>query len=164
MCPPCMFWSIAMKKSTLPSLAAFVFAALFLFASGKAAFALSANAWYSKASGYEEIYAGAKNEEKPFLLLFYVDWCGYCKRLQSELLDNSKVQQFLSSYYRVKINPEDGEKENLIAMKYGADGYPNLRVVFPDGGSTRVHPFKSGRIYTPDEFIAELEKALAGRQ
>lgn len=153
-----------MKKHMRPSLAACLLAALFLFTSGKAAFALSSNVWYSKASEYEEVYEGAKNEGKPFLLLFHVDWCGYCKRLKSELLDNSKVQQFLSSYYRVRINPENGEKEKLIAMKYGADGYPNLRVVFPDGGSARVHPFKNGRIYTPDEFIAELENALAGRQ
>ena len=139
-------------------------AAAVMLLSGKAAFALSANVWYSNASGYEEIYAGAKNEEKPFLLLFHVDWCGYCKRLKSDLLDNSKVQQFLSSYYRVKINPEDGEKEKLIAMQYGVSGYPNFRVVFPDGGSVRVHPFKRGRIYTPDEFIAELEAVLAGQK
>ncbi|MGR0481100.1 MAG: thioredoxin family protein [Candidatus Electronema sp. V4] len=138
-------------------------AAAVILLSGKAAFALSANVWYSNASGYEEIYEGAKNEEKPFLLLFHVDWCGYCKRLKSDLLDNSKVQQFLSSYYRVKINPEDGEKEKLIAMKYGVSGYPNFRVVFPDGGSVRVHPFKNGGIYTPDEFIAKLEAALAGK-
>ncbi len=139
-------------------------AAAVMLLSGKTAFALSANVWHSKASGYEEIYEGAKNEEKPFLLLFHVDWCGYCKRLQSELLDNSKVRQFLASYYRVKINPEDGEKEKLIAMKYGVSGYPNFRVVFPEGGSVRVHPFKNGRIYTPDEFIAELEAALAGQK
>lgn len=139
-------------------------AAAVMLLSGKAAFALSANAWQSKASGYEEIYQGAKQEAKPFLLLFHVDWCGYCKKLQAELLDNSKVRQFISSYYRVKINPENGEKENLIAMKYGVSGYPNFRVVFPDGGSVRVHPFKNGRIYTPDEFIAELKAVLAGKK
>jgi len=150
-----------MKKNILT---AFALAALFFFSSGSAAFALSANVWYSKASEYEEVYEGAKKEEKPFLLLFHVDWCGYCKKMKSDLLDNSKVQQFVSSYYRVRINPDDGEKEKAVAMKYGVSGYPNFRVVFPDGGSVKIHPFKNGSIYTPDEFIAELEAVLAGEK
>lgn len=155
-----------MKKSILSSLAAFVLAALIVLSSGgNAAFAFSANTWYSKASGYEEIYEGAKKEDKPFLLFFYVDWCGYCRRFQSELLDDSKVQQFIASQYRVKINPEDGEQEKIIAMKYGVSGYPDFRVVFPDGGSVEVHPFKAdGVICTPEEFIAALEAALAGKK
>ncbi len=33
-----------------------------------------------------------------------------------------------------------------------------------DGGSVKVHPFKSGGVYTPDEFIAKLEAALAGKK
>lgn len=150
-----------MKKCFLPAVA---LAALLVFSSATAVFAFSANIWYSKASGYEEISEGAKKEEKPFLLFFYVDWCGYCKQFKSDLLDNSKVEQFLSSYYRVKINPEDGEKEKVIATKYGANGYPTFLVVFPDGNSVRVHPFKNSGIYTPEEFIAELETVLAGKK
>lgn len=32
------------------------------------------------------------------------------------------------------------------------------------GGIARVHPFKNGGIYTPEEFIAELEAALEGKK
>lgn len=151
-----------MKKRNVSFLLTFALATLFLFSSSHAAFALSANVWYTKASEYEEVYEGAKKEDKPFFLFFYVDWCGYCKRFKADLLDNSKVEQFLSPYYRVKINPEHGSKEDIIAMKYGVKGFPDFRVVFPDGSSTRIHPFKeSGKVSTPDEFIAEVEKALA---
>jgi thioredoxin-related protein len=153
-----------MRTRTLSFLTAFALVALLFFFSSNAAFALSANTWYTKASEYEEVYEGAKKEDKPFILFFYVDWCGYCKRFRAELLDNTKVQQFFYPYYRVQINPENGGKEDIIAMKYGVQGYPTFLVVFPNGTSKRVHPFKEGgKIYTPDEFIAELEKVLASK-
>lgn len=154
-----------MKLRNHSSLTIVALAALFLFSSINTAFALSANIWYTKAAGYEEIYEGAKKEEKPFILFFYVDWCGYCKRFKAELLSNTKVEQALSPHYRVQINPEDGSKEDVIATKYGVHGYPNFLVVFPNGSSTKISPFKAGSIIlTPDEFIAEVETALAGKK
>ncbi|MCW5200244.1 thioredoxin family protein [Desulfobulbus sp. F4] len=137
---------------------------LFFFSSINTAFALSANIWYTKATGYEEIYEGAKKEQKPFILFFYVDWCGYCKRFKVDLLDNPKVEQFFYPYYRVKINPENGDKENAISIQYGVKGYPDFRVVFPDGSSVEISPFKQrGKVLSADEFIVKVEAALSSK-
>jgi thiol:disulfide interchange protein len=151
-----------MKKRNHSFLTAFALAALFFFFSINAVFSFCTDSWCTTAAEYELVSEIAKQKRKPFILFFHVDWCGYCKQFKSNLLADAKVEGFLSHYFRVKINPENGDKENVIAMQYGVRGYPDFRVVFPDGSSEWVHPFKeNGKIYTPDEFIDELKAALA---
>lgn len=123
--------------------------------------ALTANSWQTTVADYEQILARAKEQNKPFLLYFHVNWCGYCKQFSSALLQNSAVEQTISSYFRVKINPENGEKENLLAMQYGVGGYPYFLIIRPSGERIRIHPFRQGgSIWSAEEFITRLKAVL----
>ena len=117
--------------------------------------------WFEGASGYEEVFAIAKAGDRPFLLLFAVDWCGYCKRLKKEYLDVSPVEDVVGDYLRVEINPEDGDAEKKIASAYGVKGYPTFLVLYPGQEGYRVGPFRQSGAMTNDEFAEEIKTAVA---
>ncbi len=126
--------------------------------------AVTTNVWYTSPADYESVQQAAKEQDKSFILFFYVDWCGYCKRLKKDFLEKPQVEQVLSRYFRVKINPETGEKENALATKYGVHGFPNFLVVRPNGSTVRIHPFKQGGVWTVEEFISKLEEVMATKE
>ncbi len=139
----------------------FLLAAAIMLFSGNATFA--ASTWQT-AAAYEQILTATKEENKPFILYFHASWCGYCQQFNTALLNNPAVEQVLSHYVRVKINPEDGEKENLLAMQHGVRGYPYFLVVRPSGERIRIHPFHQGsRIWSAEEFIARLKTVLEAK-
>ena len=144
-------------------LAALAVLAGLLFAGGlSTAAAVTANIWHTTPADCERVQEKAKEENKSFILFFYVDWCGYCKKLKTNFLEKPEVEQVLAKYYRVKINPEKGAEEKALANKYGVHGFPNFMVVRPDGSRIRIHPFKQGgKVWTVEEFISNLEAAMA---
>ncbi|CAK8711030.1 hypothetical protein GCAAIG_00285 [Candidatus Electronema halotolerans] len=152
-----------MKSRTL--LAAFVVLAGLLLAGGiSTAAAVTTNVWYTTPADCERVQETAKKEDKAFILFFYVDWCGYCKRLKKDFLAKPEVERVLAKYYRVKINPEKGAEEKALANKYGVHGFPNFLVVRPDGSKVRIHPFKQGgKVWTVEEFISNLEAAMTAK-
>lgn len=87
--------------------------------------------WHEGADGYTEVLAKAKEGDRPFLLLFSVDWCGYCQRLKRHFLDVSPFEDLAADYLRVVVNPELGEAERAVAKTYGVAGYPTFLVLFP---------------------------------
>src|SRR5262249_42486395 len=67
----------------------------------------------------------AKAEKKPLMILMTATWCGPCKLLEKETLDDPWVRYFLSDFVVVK-SCEDKDVENA----YGLTTYPTL--VFTD--------------------------------
>jgi thiol-disulfide isomerase/thioredoxin len=117
--------------------------------------------WFEGATGYEEVFAIAKAGDRPFLLLFAVDWCGYCKRLKKDYLNVSPVEDVVGDHLRVEINPEDGDAERKIANAYGVKGYPTFLVLYPGQETYRVGPFRQSGALTNDEFAEEIRTAVA---
>ncbi|XCN75113.1 MAG: thioredoxin family protein [Candidatus Electrothrix aestuarii] len=148
-----------MKKRFMPLLLLTLISVLFLSTTAEA---VTTNQWYTKASSFKKIEKAAKKKNKPYILFFYTDWCGYCKKMNKNYLSKEKIQHILSKYYRIKINPEKGEAEGNLAQKKGVQGFPDFRVVHPSGISIKVHPFKRSGSLTVKEFIQELEAALKG--
>ena len=114
--------------------------------------------WFEGADGYDDVFEIAKSEKRPLIVYFHVDWCGYCKYLNEEFLDDSDVDDYISNYLRVKINPEDGEEERDISKRYGVKGYPTFLITHPHLNRVkRVHPFKKGgKIWSTNKFIHEI--------
>lgn len=133
-----------------------------LFVSSLAHAAGNIRDWYEAADGYSEVYDIAKKEKRPLIVYFHVEWCGYCQRMNSEFLGDYDVDKLISNYLRVKINPEDGKKERMIANKYGAKGYPTFLITFPSGNNMkRVHPFKKGgKVWSTERFRNEIRRAI----
>jgi thioredoxin-related protein len=59
--------------------------------------------WY----GFDEGLAKAKKENKFLLVDFYTDWCGWCKKMDSETYANKNIIKLLNKdFVLVKLNPE----------------------------------------------------------
>lgn len=72
----------------------------------------------------------AKAEEKPLMLDFYTDWCGWCKKLDKDTYSSPKVQGLAQRFICVKIN---GDKFPNLVSKYLIEGYPTIVFLGPDG-------------------------------
>jgi thioredoxin-related protein len=81
---------------------------------------------------YTAALARAKDEKKPILIMETATWCGWCKKLEADTLDDPWVRHSLSDYVLVQAF-EDKEVEG----KYGCDGYPTL--VFTDSTGKMAH-------------------------
>ena len=153
-----------MKKNHVSLLLLLTIISILFISNTYAAEAVTTSQWYTEASDFKEVKKAAAREKKPYILFFYTDWCGYCKKMNRKYLSDEKVEQILSKYYRIKINPENGEEEGRLAQKKEVQGFPDFRIVHPDGRSIIVHPFQSGGSLEVDAFIKELKAALEGAE
>ncbi|MGB5685442.1 MAG: thioredoxin fold domain-containing protein [Candidatus Electrothrix sp.] len=124
--------------------------------------AVTTDTWYTKASNFEKIEKAAKEKNKPYIFFVYTDWCGFCKKMNEKYFSNPEIKQILSKYYRIKINPDNGEEEKALTNKKGVQGYPDFRIVHPDGRSIKIHPFRDGGSLKVKAFIRDLKAALKG--
>lgn len=86
-----------------------------------AAYAIS---WsYNLQSAFKE----AGRMQKPIMVDFYTDWCGWCTKLDKETYRNQKVANLAEKFICVKI---DGDKNRDLVKKYNVTGYP--RIIFFD--------------------------------
>lgn len=59
----------------------------------------------------EEVKQKAQAEHKGIFVLYYADWCGFCKKFQEETLTNNEVAETLNAgfvSYRVLNSSEEG--------------------------------------------------------
>lgn len=85
---------------------------------------------------FNSVFKKAKEEKKYVMVSFYVDWCQYCKKLNTEVYFDDKLSKYLNEkFVSVKVNAESEEeiifKDKKIAKKnlakvFGVNGYPNI--------------------------------------
>lgn len=102
--------------------------------------------WYSFNDGLIE----AKKTNKKVLVDVYTDWCGWCKRMDSQTYANGEVAGYLQKRYVViKLNAESDRKltyknrlytERELAAAFGIDGYPSTLFLRPDGEAITIYP------------------------
>ena len=92
----------------------------------------------------------AKTEKKPLMVMMTATWCGWCKKLEADTLDDPWVRYTLSGYVVVQAF-EDKEVEG----KYGQEGYPTL--VFTDSTGKMAHKLVGYRPVT--SFLEECARA-----
>lgn len=100
---------------------------------------------------YKSAMKRAAEENKPVMVMMTATWCGPCKLLEKETLNNPWVKHFLSGVVLVQAF-EDKEVE----AKYGLNGYPTL--VFVDSSGKEVHRTAGYKQSIP--FLAECVKAF----
>ncbi|MEJ2053214.1 MAG: thioredoxin domain-containing protein, partial [Calditrichaceae bacterium] len=87
--------------------------------------------WKSGATGYYTAQKTALTSEKPFIVYFKTDWCGYCKKMDANYLSTFQFSNFLYNIPKVVINPEKGQQEKALARQYGVTGYPSFFILVP---------------------------------
>ena len=101
---------------------------------------------YDKGQSFEK----SSKKNKPVIVFFYVDWCGYCKRFApvfAKLMTNNKLNKDFAFAY---VNCENEKNADLVAQ-YGVNAYPSVFVV--DGQ-------KNTRELVPNEVLFQSEDNL----
>ena len=78
----------------------------------------------------DELLKQAKNENKPLVLEFSGKWCGACRRLEQETLEDPKVEEALEKVIFRQILVED---DPAAAKQFKIRAIPQLRFITPDG-------------------------------
>lgn len=106
-------------------------------------------AWLS----YEAGKALAASEKKPILIDFSTSWCGWCRRMESNVFPNPEVISFCSQFVCVKV---DGDRRKDLTSAHGVDGYPTTVVL--DHTGQELHRIVG---YRPSaRYLEELRQAV----
>lgn len=107
--------------------------------------------------------ANAKIGSRIYLVDFYTDWCGYCKKMDRETFADATVTKIINKYYYpVKFNAESRSTVNWFGATYspasgrsrahgfarGIQGYPTTMLYLADGKALQAIPgFYSAKDY-----------------
>jgi thiol:disulfide interchange protein len=79
---------------------------------------------------YAQALDKAKADNKPLMMDLYADWCGPCRKLDTETWGDPKVREAASGFVCVKVNVDN---DQATAEKYGANAIPLVVFLKPDG-------------------------------
>lgn len=121
---------------------------------------VQASEWRSGAIGFDEAKRLAAVSGRPVILYFRTDWCGYCKKFESETLADQSVKATMSNAIKVRVNPESDSTSKALAKRFAVKGYPHFLVLLSDGSSNRLHPFKGKTQQDAAKFNEKLAHLL----
>lgn len=114
--------------------------------------------WYRGAPGYRLALNESKRTGAPVFVYFYVDWCGYCRSVDDNVLPDAKVTAALRRFIKVRINPEKHPEDDRLFDALGGRGYPYALTGQGDGTFTR---FSFGN-HVPADTLAGLNRVAGG--
>jgi thioredoxin-related protein len=87
-------------------------------------------------NNFDSAIKAAQDSGKPIMADFYTDWCGWCKKLDSETYSDDTVNTLSNSFVCVKIN---GDIDRELVTKYNVRGYPTIVFFDSNGNLTTTH-------------------------
>jgi thiol-disulfide isomerase/thioredoxin len=72
----------------------------------------------------------AAAEDTPIMIDFFTEWCGWCKKLDTDTYSDPTVRELSERFICVKI---DGDKEPALVAKYSVSGYPTILFLASSG-------------------------------
>lgn len=106
---------------------------------------------------FESAVTFAKENNKPLFVKTYTEWCGWCKRMESNTLGDAEVIAYLNAnFVTVKIDAEKGEGP-AFSEKYDAKRYPTI--LFFDQKGEIIHSFRGFK--NARNFLSEADTALS---
>jgi len=86
----------------------------------------------------------------------YTDWCGWCKRMDSDIYPDPQVAALGSEAVFLKLNAEDHSEGQRFAREHGVHGYPTTIIMDASGRSLDQH---AGYISPPTVFVQWVHQA-----
>ncbi len=102
----------------------------------------------------------ALKKNKPVVIWFYVDWCGYCQRF-APTFDEITKDKFIKKNYAVAfVNCEDPKNQELL-KEYGIQGFPTVYLLNPKTQEKLyVDNFKLFMPNAKDVFVSDSKKFI----
>ena len=98
----------------------------------------------------------AQDTNKPIIVFFYTDWCGYCQKFIPtfhKVTKNSKIKKNFAIAY---VNCEK-EENHKIMQEYGVQGFPTVIVIDEQGKRTQL---ENSTFFNDDSKDVITKKAL----
>ncbi len=106
---------------------------------------------------YEKALEKARAENKLVMVDFTAEWCGWCKKLESEVYTQPSVRAKIDQFVPVMV---DVDKQKDLAEQYNVEGMPYIAIVDADGN---LLADQNGYCEAP-QFEAFLDKGLAAKK
>ena len=96
-------------------------------------------AWYLGASGYDGAELERQSARASMVIYFQKRKCEACRKFEHDVLAAPEVKGFLADVVKVRVDPDDGEAERKLAVRFGVSDVPALAIV-PHEGPPRLLP------------------------
>ena len=121
--------------------------------------------WFTN---YSQGVAAAKQQNKPILLFFTgSDWCGWCKKMESEIFNSADFAQAAGNrFVFVELDfpmntkqPDDLAAQNAaLKKKYSITGFPTVVILDPNENFIAETGYQAGGGKAYADYLNELSK------
>ena len=101
-------------------------------------------------------FAKAKETNKPIIVFFYTDWCGFCQRFVPTFDKITKNRAIKSNFAIAYVNCEKEENQALMG-EFGVQGFPTVYVIDESGKKTQL---ENSTFFNDDSKEVVAKKAL----
>ncbi|MDY6853556.1 MAG: thioredoxin family protein [Thermodesulfobacteriota bacterium] len=103
--------------------------------------------WFNYNEGLEKAF----KEKKHIMILFYADWCYYCKMMDNKTFANlSIIESLKEGFVPIKVN---ADRERKLVSRYKITGFPST--LFLEHNAVPIQLFPG--YMPPDMFIKALK-------
>lgn len=107
-------------------------------------------------TSYGDGLTSSGKDGKNLFLMFYTNWCGYCRKMDKETFSNQNVADLINQNFTpVRINCD---KEEKTCATYSVNGYPTIAFADSKGKLLRMAP----GFLPPDRMLPVLKYMDSG--
>ena len=118
------------------------------------AFAATLEGWHDKVSAARQ---AALDSGKLILVDLYADWCGWCRRLERDVLEHPEFVSYAEKFVKLKVDVEDGGEGSALQSRFRASTLPTTLLLTP-----KMVLVDMVQGYAPREaFVRRLEEGIA---